>query len=92
MARGGSPHPAERFTEEKRVLRVKFRKESLRSGSAPRQGVGAPTPTSGSPDEQSTELPKREKLRFLLVCELRKQRVTRKICGIEVSDRFGAAP
>ena len=54
--------------------------------------VGAPTPTSGSPEEQSTELPKREKLRFLLACELRKQRVTRKICGIEVSDRFGAAP
>ena len=39
--------------------------------------VGAPTPTSGSPEEKSTELPKREKLRFLLAYELRKQRVTR---------------
>ena len=39
--------------------------------------VGAPSPTSGSPEEKSTELPKREKLRFLLACELRKQRATR---------------
>ena len=40
--------------------------------------VEAPTPTSGSPEEQSTELPKRKKnFAFLLAYELRKQRVTR---------------
>ena len=39
--------------------------------------MGAPTPLSGSPEEKSTELPKREKLRFLLAYELRKQWVTR---------------
>ncbi len=35
--------------------------------------VGSPTPLSGSPEEQSTELAKREKLRFLLAYELRKR-------------------
>ncbi len=35
--------------------------------------VGSPTPLSGSPEEKSTELPKREKLRFLLAYELRKR-------------------
>ena len=62
-------------------LRVRLQNR-LRSGedgrthrSAPT--VGVPTPPSGSPEEKSTELPKREKLRFLLAYELRKQRVTR---------------
>ena len=39
--------------------------------------VGDPTPPSGSPEERSTELPKREKLRILLAYELRKHIVTR---------------
>ncbi len=54
----------------------------LRSGedrrthrSAPTVGVS--TPPSGSPEEKSTELPKREKLRISLAYEPRKQRITR---------------
>ena len=35
--------------------------------------VEASTPPSGSPEEKSTEFPKREKLRILLAYELRKQ-------------------
>ena len=73
VARGGSPHPDERFPEETRVLRVKFRKESLRSGSAPRQGVGAPTPTSGSPKRGRPSLRNKKKLCILLACELKKR-------------------
>ena len=38
--------------------------------------VGTPTPPSGLPEEKSTELAKREKLRILLAYELRKQVAT----------------
>ena len=64
--------------EEKRVLRVKFKKESLRSGSAPAARGGSP-----HPDERFTRrevdraCETRKKLRFLFAYELRKQRVTR---------------
>ena len=54
----------------------------LRSGEDGRTHRSAPTvevstPPSGSPEEKSTELAKREKLRILLAYELRKQVATR---------------
>ena len=54
----------------------------LRSGEDRRTHRSAPTvgvftPPSGSPEEKSTELPRREKLRISLAYEPRKQRITR---------------
>ena len=54
----------------------------LRSGENRRTHRSAPTvgvftPPSGSPEEKSTELPKREKLRISLAYEPRKRRITR---------------
>ncbi len=53
--------PTSGSPEEKRVLRVKFRKESLRSGSAPAARGGSRHPDERFPEEKSTELAKREK-------------------------------
>ena len=57
----GAPTPPSGSPEEKRVLRVKFRKESLRSGSAPAARGGSRHPDERFPEEKSTELAKREK-------------------------------
>ena len=55
-----APTPTSGY-EEKRVLRGKFRKENLRSGSAPAARGGSPHPDERVPEEKSTELAKREK-------------------------------
>ena len=89
-ARGGSSHPDERSPEEKRVLRVKFKKESLRSGSAPRQGVGAPTPTSGPPKRSRPSLRNEKNFAFYLHMNLESTSLPVKIGSLRQYTKAGS--
>ena len=73
------PYGIKRFNEDGRTHR-----------SAPT--VGAPPRRAVHPKRSRPNFRNEKKLRFLLAYELRKQRVTRKICGIEVSALLGLVP